>query len=127
MSESLCAVRPIAYHYFSATLTGFNGSRGREIVKVCGCWNTEAEAQDALDEACIKKREAWCDSRGVSYDDEIADDRFRGWLGDYQRTAVTFSVTYEIDNKLVHSLSRTLSPNELPDCSNSEVTEAIGV
>lgn len=62
-----------------------------------------------------KKREAWCDSFGVTYDDEIVDDRFRGWLGDYQRITTEFEVIPTVDGALVHDLARLLSPGELPE------------
>ena len=99
--------------YFTATLTGFNGSGGREIVTVSGCWDSEEEAQAALDAACEKKRESWCDGNGIAYDDEIADDKFRGWLGDYQRLATTFEVVPTVDGRLDHSARETLAPGEV--------------
>jgi hypothetical protein len=117
----------LTYNYFTATLTGYNGSQGRTIASAEGCWNSEAEAQAALDAACDKKREAYCDGNGLAYDDEIVDDRFRGWLGDYQRTAVSFEVVPSVDGRLVHELRRSLSPDELPEWSDAEVASALGL
>lgn len=110
----------LPYQYFSATLCGWNGSRKREIVTVSGCWDDEAEALAALDAACEKKREAYADGNGLAYDDETLDDRFRGWLGDYQRITTEFSVTPSDPNDevsgrgLLHEKMETIAPGEVP-------------
>lgn len=58
----------LEYNYFAATLFGWNGSNKREITKAEGCWDTEDDAQAALDAACEKKarsmvRQLWSDLR----------------------------------------------------------------
>lgn len=101
-------------------MANVESSNGTQIARAEGCWDTEAEADAALDAACEKKREAWCDGFGVAYDDEIADDRFRGWLGDYQRTAITFEVIPTVDGHLDHSSREILSLGEI---SQHEIAE----
>ena len=112
----------IKFQYFTATLTGYNGSNGREIAKAEGCWDTEAEAQAALDAACDKKRQSWADGMGEG--DEVIDDRFRGWLGDYQRTLVSFTVIPTVGEKLAHGLRKEVLADEMPDWSDAEIEGA---
>jgi len=115
----------IACNYFTATLTGYNGSHGREIAKAEGCWESEQEAQAALDAACDKKRADWCDGNGIDTDDDSSDDRYRGWLGDYQRTEVSFAVVPSVDGKLLHGLRCDLSAGARPDWSDTDVASAL--
>ena len=103
----------IEYNYFTAQFLGWNGSRSRVIVEVSGCWDTEAEAQKALDEKCAEERQDWYDKAGQ--DEADADDTHGGWLSDYQRFSTHFSVTPKINGRLDHEKTMTLNPGELPE------------
>lgn len=102
----------VEYNYFIATLYGWNGSNRRIIAKVDGCWDSEQEAQDALDAKCIEKQQDYADKCGIDF--EEAGER-SGWLADYQRTTVEFEVTPVINGRLDHDQMQCLAPGELPE------------
>jgi hypothetical protein len=54
----------------------------------------------------------------------VIDDRFRGWLGDYQRTVVSFVVIPTIGEKLAHGLRKEVLVDEIPDWSDEEIEGA---
>ena len=113
----------VTHRYFSAILEGFNGSQSRMIAEVDGCWDTEEEAEAALDDKCDKKRLEWCDSWGVAREDSF--DRSDGWLRDYQRTHVTYVVVASLNGQLVHSLRENLNANEEPDWTEEDILAAL--
>ena len=57
----------LTYNYFTATLTGYNGSRGTVLAKASGCWNTEAEAEAALDESIRAASEEILERNGYGF------------------------------------------------------------
>ncbi len=113
----------VTYNYFTATLTAFNGTNGRTVAEVSGCWDNEAQAEAALEEKCAVKEQDYADRMGMSI--EEVQNQLRGWLNDYQRSAITFSVTPSLNGKLVHELTRTLNPGQLPDWTAQEL-DALG-
>ncbi|NBW10986.1 MAG: hypothetical protein EBR82_23445 [Caulobacteraceae bacterium] len=89
----------IEYQYYKAQLLGWNGSRSRVIAEASGCWDTEVEADKALDEEIERMSEA----------------KLEGWQSDCQRFSRVFSVTPTIDGRLDHSSEQTLTPGEVPE------------
>jgi len=97
----------VTYRYFSAIVEGYNGSRATKLAEVIGCWDTEEEAEKELDIKCTELQE--------EYDENLE------WLGDYQRTVVSYSVTAILDGKLVHGLTACLMPGEKPDWTEEDI------
>lgn len=57
-------MKTITYKYFTATITGYNGSRGTKLVVIDGCWNDESEAEAALAIAADKAAQSILDRNG---------------------------------------------------------------
>jgi hypothetical protein len=106
------------YNYFKAEYLGWNGSRSRVIAEVSGCWDTEDDAQDALNERVEKVRQDWYDRAGQ--DAETADDTHGGWLSDYRSFTYRFRVTPTVNGRLDHDRSLWVNPGELPDWKIAE-------
>jgi len=106
------------YNYFKAEYLGWNGSRSRVIAEVSGCWDTEDDAEDALNERVDKVRQDWYDRAGQ--DADTADDTHGGWLSDYKTFTYRFSVTPTVNGRLDHDRSLWLNPGELPEWKSAE-------
>jgi hypothetical protein len=96
------------FQYFTATL--------RVIVKAEGCWDTEAQAQEALDLAAEKKLLEFCDGRGLDPDMDESDkwDEFCGVHSDYQRTSTSFYCIPSLNERLAHDQAQEVQPGQLP-------------
>ncbi len=114
-NASAATTAQIEFQYFRATLYGMNGSRGREICAVEGCWDSEQEAETQLLLEMSRRREKWCHGMGIDPESDEA-----GWLSDYQRVETQYTVIPTIGGRLQHEMTQLLNPGEQPEWNTED-------